>query len=94
MSSHDADARRPLVVVRDEGPEQAVTVPRGRPPDLRVGPGFSVYERRRDSTGKEIEEFITVIPASEATLFAVSDEQFNAWKGRRLIAKPMHLEQR
>jgi len=82
------------VVVRDEGPEQVVTVVRGQPPDLQTGPGFCVYERRRDAAGKEIEEFITVIPASEPTLYAVSDEQLNAWKGRRLIAKPMHLEQR
>jgi len=74
-SSHGAD-RRPLVVVTEGGPEQAVTVAKGQPPELRAGPGFVIYERRRDATGGQIEEFITVVPASEPTLYAVSDDQF------------------
>jgi len=92
-SAHGAD-RRPLVVVTEGGPEQAVTVAKGQPPELRAGPGFVIYERRRDATGGQIEEFITVVPASEPTLYAVSDDQFNAWKGKRLIAKPVRLEPR
>ena len=69
-------------------------VAKGRPPELRAGPGFASYERRRDAAGHEIEEFITIVPVSEPTLFAVSDDQFNAWKGKRLIAKPVRLEPR
>ena len=93
MSSHGVD-RRPLVVVPEGAPERAVTVVKGRPLELRAGPGFAIYERRRDATGAETEEFITVVPASEPTLHAVTDDQFNAWKGKRLIAKPVRLEPR
>ena len=93
MSSHGAETR-PLVAVPDDAPEQTVTVAKGRPPALRAGPGFASYERRRDAAGHEIEEFITIVPVSEPTLFAVSDDQFNAWKGKRLIAKPVRLEPR
>ena len=93
MSSHGVD-RRPLVVVPEGAPERAVTVVKGRPLELRAGPGFAIYERRRDATGAEIEEFITVVPASEPTLCAVTDDQFNAWKGKRLIAKPVRFEPR
>ena len=91
MSSHDARARQPLAVVRVDAPEQAVTVAKGQPPELGAGPGFAIYERRRDAAGGDIEEFITVVPAAEPTLYAVSNEQFNAWKGKRLVAKPVHL---
>jgi hypothetical protein len=92
--AHGADAHRPLRAVPGDGPEQTVVVAKGRPPELRAGPGFAIYERRRDAAGHEIEEFITVVPASEPTLYAVSDDQFNAWKGKRLIAKPVRLEPR
>ena len=92
--AHGADARRPLRVVPGDGPEQAITVAKARPPELRAGPGFAIYERRRDAAGHEIEEFITVVPGAEPTLYAVSADQFNAWKGKRLIAKPVRLEPR
>ena len=91
MSSHGAETR-PLVAVPDDAPEQTVTVAKGRPPALRAGSGFAIYERRRDASGNEIEEFVTVVPAPEPTLYAVSDEQFNAWKGKRLIARRVRLE--
>jgi len=93
MSSQGAD-RGPLVVVTEDGPEQAVTVAKGHPPELRAGPGFTIYERRRDVAGGQIEDFITVVPAAEPTLYAVSDDQFNAWKGKRLIARSVRLEPR
>jgi len=88
MSSDDAGAHRPLTVVPVDAPEQAA---KGQPPELRAGPGFAIYERRRDAAGSDIEEFITVVPAADPTLYAVSNEQFNAWKGKRLVAKPVHL---
>ena len=82
------------MVVPVGAPEQTVTVAKGQPPELRAGPGFAIYERRRDAAGGEIEEFITVVPASEPTLYAVSSDQFNAWKGKRLVAKPVRLDPR
>ena len=94
MTSHVPGTGQALVVVRTEGDDVVIAVAKGQPAELRSGPGFSVYERRRGPDGKEIEEFITVIPASEPTLHAVTDEQFNAWKGKRLIGKPMHLHVR
>ena len=68
-----------------------VTVSKGPREELRAGPGFSVYERRRDANGQEIEEFMTVVAASEPTLYAVTDDQFNSWKGKRLIGRPVRL---
>jgi hypothetical protein len=84
----------PLAVVPAEGQAQTAVVAKGQPPELRAGVGFAIYERRRDGGGGEIEEFITVVAAAEPTLHAVSADQFNAWKGKRLIAKPVRLEPR
>src|SRR5439155_1743619 len=81
MSSHGVD-RRPLVVVPEGAPERAVTVVKGRPLELRAGPGFAIYERRRDATGAEIEEFITVVPASEPTLHAGTDVVTDGEQGK------------
>ena len=89
-----AGSHHSLAVVWAKEAEVAITVAKGQPPPLRVGPGFSVYERRRDANGREIEEFITVIPAPEPILYAVTDAQFNTWKGKRLIGRPMRLEER
>jgi len=86
--------RQSLAVVWAKEAKVAITVAKGQPPPIRVGPGFSVYERRRDANGREIEEFITVIPAPELILYAVTDAQFNTWKGKRLIGRPMRLEER
>ena len=92
MPAQDAERSRPLVVVTSDAPEQEVTLTKGQPPGLQPGPGFAVYERRRDASGNEVEELITIVPGPDATLCAATDEQLKAWKGKRLFARPMRLE--
>jgi hypothetical protein len=53
-----------------------------------------VYETRTDGGGRAIEEFVTVICSDEPTLYAVTDEQLKAWKGKRLIGRPVRLQDR
>ncbi len=80
------------IVVAAEGPEQAVSVVRGDALPLREGVGFAVYEKRREADGREVEEYITVIPDAAPVLYAVSDAQFNTWKNRRFVGRPVRLE--
>ena len=83
-----------VIVVPVPGEEHAVTVVRGPREPLKPGPGFAVYEARTEAGRGRIEEFVTVICGPEPTLYAVSDEQFKSWKGRRFIARPVALERR
>ena len=86
--------RQAVVAVAIQGEERVVSVARGPREPIQPGPGFSVYETRIEAGGRRIEEFVTVICSAEPTLCAVTDEQFRAWKGKRLVARPIRLERR
>jgi hypothetical protein len=94
MSAQGAAMVGRLVVVPGDGDEQPVTLARSQPRELRPGPGFAIYERRRDARGVDVDELITIVAGPEPTLCAVGDEQLNAWKNKRLFARPMRLEAR
>jgi len=88
------EVARTVVVVAGPGKEQKVAVATGPRELLKPGPGFAVYETRADAGGRKIEEFVTVICGAEPTLYAVSDDQYRSWKGKRLVARPVRLERR
>jgi hypothetical protein len=82
----------PVVTVAIPGEERSVSVARGPREPIQPGPGFAVYEARVDPEGKTKEELVTVICGTEPILHAVTDEQLKAWKGKRLVARPIRLE--
>lgn len=92
--SDGPDVGQTLLVVAVPGEERVVAVARGPREPLRPGPEFAVHEIRTDAGGRRIEEFVTVICSTEPSLYAVTNEQFRAWKGKRLVARPIRLERR
>ena len=89
--SEGPNAHRAFVATAIQGGERVVAVARGPREPIRPGPGLAVYETRTDVSGRAIEEFVTVICGDEPTLYAVTDEQLKAWKGKRLIGRPVRL---
>jgi len=92
--SDGSEGRQTVVAVAIQGAERVVSVARGSREPIQPGPGFAVYETRTDAGGRRVEEFVTVSCSAEATLYAVTDEQLRAWKGKRLVARPIRMERR